>query len=221
MQRGEALLLHVPLFRTVYAPVKQLIDAFSPNNELGFKRMVLVEDPARGFGAGVSDQEFTVDRGHGPETLLAVYVPTNHLYLGDIVICPPERVTFPELSVEEGMRVFLTGGMGLPEHLRARKSVEGDESAMTVRGTCVECGGMMIALVVRRRVVAGLAARRVLAAGGTGNGASARLPRACGRRSQPHPARPATRSPSWAGSTGTRCCSSASSSARSGWCSVW
>ena len=54
-------------------------------------------------------------------------IPTNHLYLGDVVVCPPERAVFPEMSVEEGVRVFLTGGMGLPEHLRARKSVEGDE----------------------------------------------------------------------------------------------
>ena len=127
LRRGEALLMQVPVFRTVYAPVKQLIDAFSPTNELGFKRMVLVEDPARGFVLGFLTREFTVDRGHGPEMLLAVYVPTNHLYLGDVVVCPPERAVFPEMSVEEGVRVFLTGGMGLPEHLRARKSVEGDE----------------------------------------------------------------------------------------------
>src|SRR5262249_15019264 len=78
--RGEELLLHVPLFRTVYAPVKQLITAFSPDNEFGFKRMVLVEDPSHGFHLGFLTKEFIVDRGRGPETLLAVYVPTNHLY---------------------------------------------------------------------------------------------------------------------------------------------
>ena len=50
--------------------------------------------------------------------MLAVYVPTNHLYLGDIVICPPERASFPDLTVEEGIRVFLTGGTGLPEKMR-------------------------------------------------------------------------------------------------------
>lgn len=126
VRRAESLLLHVPVFRTVYAPVKQLIDAFSPTNELGFKRMVLVEDPARGFVLGFLTREFTVDRGRGPETLLAVYVPTNHLYLGDVVVCPPERAMFPELTVEEGVRVFLTGGMGLPEHIRAKVSGQTD-----------------------------------------------------------------------------------------------
>jgi uncharacterized membrane protein len=117
--RTESLLLHVPLFKTVYAPVRQLISAFSPDNEFGFKRMVLVEDAARGFVLGFLTKEFTVDRGRGPEILLAVYVPTNHLYLGDVIVCPLERASFPEITVEEGIRVFLTCGMGLPDRLRA------------------------------------------------------------------------------------------------------
>ncbi|HYN08422.1 MAG TPA: DUF502 domain-containing protein [Vicinamibacterales bacterium] len=117
--RTESLLLHIPLFKTVYAPVKQLISAFSPDNEFGFKRMVLVEDAARGFVLGFLTKEFTVDRGRGPETMVAVYVPTNHLYLGDVIVCPLERASFPDMTVEEGIRVFLTGGMGLPDQMRA------------------------------------------------------------------------------------------------------
>jgi uncharacterized membrane protein len=121
--RTESILMHIPLFRTVYAPVKQLISAFSPDNEFGFKRMVLVDDAARGYLLGFLTKEFTVDRGRGPETLLAVYVPTNHLYLGDVIVCPLERAAFPEISVEEGIRVFLTGGMGLPDRLRADRTL--------------------------------------------------------------------------------------------------
>lgn len=117
LQRAESLLLRVPLFKTIYAPVKQLISAFSPDSEAGFKRMVFVEDPARGCLLGFLTKEFELDRGHGPETVLAVYVPTNHLYLGDVLLCPPERVFFPDLTVEEGIRVFLTGGMALPAHV--------------------------------------------------------------------------------------------------------
>ena len=123
LDRTESLLLQIPLFRTVYAPVKQLISAFSPENEFGFKRVVLIEDSARGYLLGFLTKEFTVDRGRGPETLLAVYVPTNHLYLGDVIVCPLERASFPEISVEEGIRVFLTGGMGLPDQLRADRTL--------------------------------------------------------------------------------------------------
>ena len=55
LARGEWL-MRVPVFRTIYAPVKQLVAAFSPDNEYGFKRVVMVEDPQRGMRAGVSDQ---------------------------------------------------------------------------------------------------------------------------------------------------------------------
>lgn len=122
LQRAEWLLLHVPLFRSVYAPVKQLVVAFSPDNEYGFKRVVMVEDPNRGMLMGFLTKEFTVERGTGPEALVAVYVPTNHLYLGDIVLCPRNRVFFPDISVEEGIRIFLTGGMSLPARISNKES---------------------------------------------------------------------------------------------------
>jgi len=116
--RGEKWLMRVPVFRTVYAPVKQLVVAFSPDNEYGFKRVVMVEDSRRGLMMGFLTKEFTVDRGQGPEPMVAVYVPTNHVYLGDVMVCPRSRVFFPDLEVEDGVRILLTGGMSLPDRVR-------------------------------------------------------------------------------------------------------
>ena len=118
LQTVEGYLLRVPVFRTIYAPVKQLVAAFSPDNESGFKRVVMLSD--RPGSLGFLTKEFIVDRGHGPEAMLAVYVPTNHLYLGDIVICARSRATFPDITVEEGIRIFLTGGMALPSQVKGR-----------------------------------------------------------------------------------------------------
>ena len=47
LQRLEGYLLRVPVFRTIYAPVKQLVVAFSPDNEYGFKKVALIEDANR------------------------------------------------------------------------------------------------------------------------------------------------------------------------------
>jgi uncharacterized membrane protein len=116
LARAERYLLRVPVFRTIYAPIRQLTAAFSPGNEFGFKRVVMVES-AQNYSLGFLTREFTVVRASGPEQLVAVYVPTNHLYLGDIVVCPRNRVTFPDISVEEGLRIFLTGGMAVPERV--------------------------------------------------------------------------------------------------------
>jgi uncharacterized membrane protein len=118
LQRAERYLLLVPVFRTIYAPVKQLVAAFSPDNEFGFKRVVLIEDAKRGLSLGFLTKEFTVDRGRGPEPFVAVYVPTNHVYLGDIVICERGQAMFPDITVQEGVRIMLTGGMALPARLR-------------------------------------------------------------------------------------------------------
>jgi uncharacterized membrane protein len=118
--RGDEWLMRVPGFRTIYAPVKQLVVAFSPDNEYGFKRVVLIEDPRRGMVMGFLTKEFTVDRGSGPQPLVAVYVPTNHLYLGDVAIYPRSSVFFPDVTVEEGIRIFLTGGMSLPDSVQAK-----------------------------------------------------------------------------------------------------
>jgi uncharacterized membrane protein len=121
LQRGEKWLLNVPLFKTVYAPVRQLVAAFSPDSESGFKKVVIVDDATRGMVIGFLTREFTLDRGTGPEAVVAVYVPTNHLYLGDVMVYPRGQVMFPDLSVEEGIRIFLTGGMALPSAIKRKR----------------------------------------------------------------------------------------------------
>jgi uncharacterized membrane protein len=124
LQRAETALLRVPLFRTIYAPVKQLVAAFAPDNVHGLKRMVIVEDPKRGFVLGFLTREFTLDRGEKSEEMIAVYVPTNHLYLGDVFVYRRAQASFPDLTVEQGIRVFLTGGMALGARMRAAGSPE-------------------------------------------------------------------------------------------------
>jgi uncharacterized membrane protein len=127
--RAESWLMMVPVFRTIYAPVKQLVVAFSPDNEYGFKRVVMVEDPRGGWVMGFLTKEFTVNRGRDVESLMAVYVPTNHLYLGNIVVYPRGLAFFPDLSVQDGVRIFLTGGMSLPDELRSRLETAGSGPA--------------------------------------------------------------------------------------------
>ena len=117
LQRLDGYLLRVPVFRTIYAPVKQLVVAFSPDNESGFKRVVLVRNGDR-YALGFLTREFVAENAQGRAEMIAVYVPTNHLYLGDIIICERAAVSFPDITVEEGLRIFLTGGMALPVTVR-------------------------------------------------------------------------------------------------------
>ena len=38
--------------------------------------------------------------------------------LGDVIICDRRRASFPDISVQEGIRIFLTGGMAIPPDVR-------------------------------------------------------------------------------------------------------
>ena len=118
LTRGEAYLMRLPVFRAVYVPVKQLVAAFSPDSRMGFKQVVLVDDPRRGLVLGFLTKRFALDRGNGAEDLVAVYVPTNHIYFGDIHVYESSVVSYPDLSVQEGVQIFLTGGMALSPQIR-------------------------------------------------------------------------------------------------------
>jgi uncharacterized membrane protein len=135
LQRGEEYLLRLPVFRAVYGPVKQLIGAFSPDSKLGFKKVVLLDDPRRGLVLGFLTKQFVLDRGNGPEDLVAVYVPTNHVYFGDIHVYPSDVVTYLDLSIQEGVQIFLTGGMSLSPHVRASISTASTASHLDTTKT--------------------------------------------------------------------------------------
>jgi uncharacterized membrane protein len=119
--QADGYLARIPVFRTIYSPVKQLLAAFSPDNESGLKRVVLVQDASGGMRLGFLTKEFEVDVGNGLglRPFAAVYVPTNNLYLGDVLIYRREALLFPAITVEEGVRIFLTGGMAIGDRVRA------------------------------------------------------------------------------------------------------
>jgi uncharacterized membrane protein len=118
LHTAEGYLLRIPVFRTIYSPVKQLLDAFSPESMGGLKRVVLVEGRDGRRVLGFLTREFTVESPSGTEQMIAVYVPTNNLYLGDLHIVPASAVRYPDLTVEEGVRVILTGGMAMASRVR-------------------------------------------------------------------------------------------------------
>jgi uncharacterized membrane protein len=108
----------VPIVGTVYGTIKKVLEGFgSPRTREAFKRFVLARLPGRttpGFLTG----SFTLRRRDGSEqALCSVYVPTNHLYVGDIVVLPAEDVIETGLSVEDGVSVILSAGASMPATL--------------------------------------------------------------------------------------------------------
>jgi uncharacterized membrane protein len=115
---AELLLLKVPVFRTLYPSIKMLIDAFSPERRGAFRAVVLVQHPREGSWAfGFVTSELTLDAPGGNGQMVTVFVPTNNLYLGDVIMVPRHDVIFTGLTVEEGLRVIISAGTATPDRL--------------------------------------------------------------------------------------------------------
>jgi uncharacterized membrane protein len=48
---------------------------------------------------------------------VTVFVPTNNLYLGDVIMVPRQDVISTGLTVEEGIRIILSAGTATPSRL--------------------------------------------------------------------------------------------------------
>ena len=46
--------------------------------------------------------------------MVAAYIPTNHVYFGNIILVKRELVVFTNMAVEEGLKAILTAGTALP-----------------------------------------------------------------------------------------------------------
>jgi uncharacterized membrane protein len=115
---GDRVLLRVPIYRRLYPSIKMLIDAFSPERRSSFKAVVLVQHPREHeYAFGFVTSEVLVETPSGKRQMVTVFVPTNNLYLGDIVVVAREDVVSTGLSVEEGIRIILSAGTATPARL--------------------------------------------------------------------------------------------------------
>jgi uncharacterized membrane protein len=115
---AEIVMLRVPLFGRLYPSVKTLVEAFSPERRSSFKAVVLVQHPREGgYAFGFVTAELVLDTPTGKIEMVTTFVPTNNLYLGDVVMVPREDIIPTGLSVEEGIRIILSAGTATPPRL--------------------------------------------------------------------------------------------------------
>jgi len=118
----EKPLLTLPILRSFYAPLKSIVDAFYTSSS--FKQFVIVEFPRLGvYAFGFLTKENTVRycADGSCQNLMAVYIPTNHLYFGEIALFDPKDVFYTDMSVEDGIKIVLSGGIATPAMLKEGK----------------------------------------------------------------------------------------------------
>ena len=112
----EELLNRIPLVKTIYSAMRDLMSLFSKEGSKKFSKVVMVKLPgieARLIGF-VTIEDFAglpVAPGAGQ---VAVYLPMSYTIGGYTVLLPRDCLTPLDMSLEDAMRFVVTAGMSRP-----------------------------------------------------------------------------------------------------------
>ena len=109
---GERLLLRVPVVKTVYSAIRdmtRLVNTDKSKREL--ERVVTIAfGPGRVVGFVTQEQASSLGVVDGDD-MVAVYLPMSYQIGGYTVYLPRSEITATDLTVEQAMRIVLTGGV--------------------------------------------------------------------------------------------------------------
>lgn len=131
MRAGERLLDRTPVVRGIYGTLKQIFETIFTKSGRAFREVVLIEYPRRdcwalGFVTGRTAPELTP---LGAEDLVNVLVPMSPFPSSGFLLFVPQReIVHLDMTVEEGMRIILSGGIVAPGEV-ARRGVSAGPSA--------------------------------------------------------------------------------------------
>ena len=129
----ERLLARVPVARSIYGGVKQLVEAIfaSSSQASRFHRVVLVEYPRRGVFA----LAFTTGAAKGivqevtESEMINCFVPTTpNPTSGFYLLVPEEDLIQVDLSVEDAFKLVMSAGLVTPETARAVEAATPDRA---------------------------------------------------------------------------------------------
>ena len=125
IQYAENIILKIPVFKGLYTAIKQIVDAFSPESKSSsFKQFVIVEYPRPGvfaFGFLTGECVLKKEKDTNESCLRVVYIPTNLIYFGDIVLFKDEEVHSTNIPIDEGLKIILSGGIATPQMISEAK----------------------------------------------------------------------------------------------------
>jgi len=113
----EGLLARIPIVRTLYAGIKQIMEAVLATDAKSFSKVLLLEYPRKGvwsFAFMTSDQLGEV-QDKTVAKVISVFIPTTpNPTSGFVLMVPAEDVIELEMSVEDGLKMIISMGVVVP-----------------------------------------------------------------------------------------------------------
>ncbi|KTD68179.1 MULTISPECIES: DUF502 domain-containing protein [Legionella] len=114
---GESILSKIPLVRSIYKTVKQVINALMSTNSEAFRKVVLIEYPRKGLWT-IAFQTGTANSGINNKTkeeLISVFVPTTpNPTSGFLMMLPRNDVIELDMSIDEALKFIISLGVMPP-----------------------------------------------------------------------------------------------------------
>jgi len=110
----ESLLARIPLVRTIYSVVKQVVQTVLSTDSSAFRKVLLVPYPSKGmWSIGFMASEGNDDLQDSlAKEVITVYVPhAPNITSGFIVMVPKDEVIVLDMPVEDGMKMVMSLGV--------------------------------------------------------------------------------------------------------------
>ena len=119
MRAIEKFIEHVPVVKNIYKTIKQIVETFGQNHKEIFSKTVLIEYPQKDSYALAfltSETEGEIQDRTG-QTVVNVFVPTTpNPTSGFLLMIPKKKVTELDMSVADGMKLIISGGVVVPAY---------------------------------------------------------------------------------------------------------
>lgn len=111
---GESVLSRIPLVRSIYNSVKQVINTVLSTNSVAFRKVLLIEYPRKGLWT-LGFQTGTVNSEIGSkinEEMVSLFIPTTpNPTSGFLVMIPKQEVIELNMSIDEALKFIISLGV--------------------------------------------------------------------------------------------------------------
>ena len=117
----ELLIEKIPFVRRIYKGSKQVVSSIAEADTSAFRKVVLLEFPRRGLLAigFVTGESLGEVQQVTQANMLNVFVPTMpNPTSGFLIFSPPEELTEVSMTIEEGIKYVVSGGIVTPSILK-------------------------------------------------------------------------------------------------------
>ena len=130
----EHFLARIPLVRSLYAAIKQIMEAVLSTDAQSFRKVLLIEYPRKGVWslAFLTSDNLGEVQAKTSSEVISVFIPTTpNPTSGFIIMVPKDDVIELDMAVEDGLKMIISLGVAVPPWQKDELVVERQANKIT------------------------------------------------------------------------------------------